>query len=108
MEGVSKNKKTSFQCLRKLLLIAMLAFVFALSKADEGRDFYKILDVSKTANAAEIKKAYRKMSLLYHPDKNLDDPNAIDKFTDVNAAYECLSDADKRRKYDQGGEELLN
>lgn len=48
------------------------------------------------------------MSLKWHPDKNPDDPTAVDKFTDVSAAYEALSDPDKRRKYDKCGEECLN
>jgi len=92
--------------MHKLLLLSCLCLVLAL--ADQDRDFYKILGVSRQADEKEIKKAYRKLSLQYHPDKNLDDPTAIDKFTDVTAAYECLSDPDKRRRYDQGGEEALN
>jgi len=48
------------------------------------------------------------MSLKWHPDKNPDDPSAVDKFTDVAAAYEVLSDADTRRKYDRCGEECVN
>ena len=102
MVGVSKNHMTGLNFARKLLLLTILCFVLVLSRGnkDSGRDFYKILDVSRSASGPEIKKAFRKMSLLYHPDKNPDDPEALDKFTDVNAAYECLSDSDKRRKYD--------
>jgi DnaJ family protein B protein 11 len=82
-----------------------MLLVLALCKE---RDFYKILDVQKNASPAEIKKAYRAMSLKWHPDKNPDDPSAVDKFTDVAAAYEVLSDADARRKYDRCGEECVN
>jgi DnaJ family protein B protein 11 len=73
-----------------------------------NRDFYKILDVPRSASPAEIKKAYRALSLKWHPDKNPDDKSAVDKFTDISSAYEVLSDADKRRKYDKCGEECLN
>ena len=73
-----------------------------------GRDFYKILGLKKNATAAEIKKAYRKLSLQYHPDKNPGDEEALKKFQEINDANEALSDPDKRRKYDQGGEEALN
>lgn len=72
-----------------------------------GRDFYKILDVSRSATTNEIKKAYRKLAKELHPDKNSDDPNASEKFQDLGAAYEVLSDADKRKKYDQCGEECV-
>lgn len=48
------------------------------------------------------------MSLKWHPDKNPDDKSAVDKFTDISSAYEVLSDADKRRKYDRCGEECVN
>ena len=54
------------------------------------RDFYKILGVSKSASVKDIKKAYRKLALQLHPDRNQDDPNAQDKFADLGAAYEVL------------------
>lgn len=91
--------------MRGLLIFVALAL---LDCALAGRDFYKILGVAKSATPAEIKKAYRALSLQYHPDKNPDDPSAVDKFTEVATAYEALSDADKRRKYDRCGEDCLN
>ena len=57
---------------------------------------------------AEIKKAYRRLTLQYHPDKNPDDKEALEKFHDVAAAYEALSDPELRRKYDRCGEECVN
>lgn len=71
-----------------------------------GKDFYKILGVSKTASDDEIKKAYRKLALKYHPDKNKA-PGAEEKFKEVAEAYEILSDKKKRDIYDQYGEEGL-
>jgi DnaJ-class molecular chaperone len=65
-------------------------------------DFYKTLGVSKNATESEIKKAYRKLSLEYHPDKN-DSSDAVEKFQKINEAYETLGDPDKRRIYDMGG-----
>lgn len=67
------------------------------------RDFYEVLGVSKSANEAEIKKAYRKMALKYHPDKNPDDKEAEEKFKEAAAAYEVLSDPEKRGRYDRFG-----
>ncbi|XP_038644940.1 dnaJ homolog subfamily B member 11 isoform X2 [Scyliorhinus canicula] len=72
-----------------------------------GRDFYKILGVSKSASVKDIKKAYRKLALQLHPDRNPDDPAAQDKFHDLGAAYEVLSDEEKRKQYDMYGEEGL-
>lgn len=71
-----------------------------------GKDFYKILGVSKTATDDEIKKAYRKLALKYHPDKNKS-PGAEERFKEVAEAYEVLSDKKKRDIYDQTGEEGL-
>ncbi|XP_055594405.1 dnaJ homolog shv [Uranotaenia lowii] len=88
-----------------VLLYLVLAFL--LEEASAGRDFYKILGVRKTANKNEIKKAYRKLAKELHPDKNKDDPNASEKFQDLGAAYEVLSDEDKRKLYDRCGEECV-
>ncbi|MBC9913442.1 DnaJ C-terminal domain-containing protein [Chitinophaga varians] len=68
------------------------------------KDYYKILGVEKAATAEQIKKAYRKLAVKYHPDKNQGDKAAEDKFKEINEAYEVLSDAEKRKKYDQFGE----
>jgi len=67
------------------------------------RDYYEILGVEKGAGADEIKKAYRKIAIKYHPDKNPDDPTAEDKFKEAAEAYEILSDQDKRARYDRFG-----
>ena len=66
-------------------------------------DYYKILGVSKSASASEIKKAYRKKALQYHPDKNPGDANAEQQFKNAAEAYEILSDQQKRQQYDQFG-----
>lgn len=86
----------------------LLVNLLALTVAAE-RDFYKILDVERSASTTtnQIKKAYRKLAAQLHPDKNPDDPDAASKFTDLGAAYEVLSDEDKRRKYDDCGEECV-
>jgi len=73
---------------------------------EEGRDFYKILGISKSATTREIKKAYRKLSKKYHPDKNKDE-GAEDIYKDIVAAYEALNDEEKRKTYDRFGEEGL-
>lgn len=67
------------------------------------RDFYEILGVSKSASADEIKKAYRKVAMQYHPDRNPNDKEAEEKFKEAAEAYEVLSDADKKAKYDRYG-----
>ena len=67
-------------------------------------DYYKVLDVERNASQDDIKKAYRKMARKYHPDLNKDDPNAKDKFQEINEANEVLSDPEKRKKYDEYGE----
>lgn len=72
------------------------------------RDYYEILGVSKSASADEIKKAYRKIAIKFHPDKNPDDPTAEDKFKEAAEAYEVLSDQEKRGRYDQYGHQGVN
>ncbi|WP_179352663.1 molecular chaperone DnaJ [Winogradskyella vidalii] len=71
-------------------------------------DYYEILGLSKSASDAEIKKAYRKMALKYHPDKNPDDSEAEEKFKKAAEAYEVLSNADKKARYDQFGHQAFN
>jgi len=66
-------------------------------------DYYKVLGLDKSATDADIKKAYRKLALEYHPDRNQDDPKAEEKFKQLNEAYSVLSDANKRRSYDRFG-----
>jgi molecular chaperone DnaJ len=72
------------------------------------RDYYEVLGVSKSASADEIKKAYRKIAIKFHPDKNPDDPTAEDKFKEAAEAYEVLSDSEKRGRYDQYGHQGVN
>ena len=67
------------------------------------RDYYEVLGLQKGASEADIKKAFRKLAKQYHPDLNPDDPEAAEKFKEINEANEVLSDADKRAKYDQFG-----
>ncbi|MEM1353406.1 MAG: J domain-containing protein [Planctomycetota bacterium] len=67
-------------------------------------DYYRVLGVERSASADAIKRAYRKLASKYHPDKNKDDPEAASKFSKANEAYEVLSDPEKRKKYDQLGE----
>ena len=67
------------------------------------KDYYQILGVEKNASQDEIKSAYRKLAKKYHPDLNKDNPEAADKFKEVNEAYEVLGDEKKRQNYDQFG-----
>lgn len=72
------------------------------------RDYYEVLGVSRDATAEEIKKAYRRLAMKYHPDRNLGDETAKEKFEEVGAAYAALSDPQKRAAYDRFGKEGLN
>ena len=74
----------------------------------EKRDYYEILDVPKSASVDEIKSAYRKLALKYHPDRNPDNKEAEDMFKEAAEAYEVLSDQDKRSKYDRFGHDGLH
>ncbi len=70
-----------------------------------SKDYYSILGVSRNATQDEIKKAYRKLALKYHPDRNKGNPEAEERFKEINEAYAVLSDPDKRRQYDMFGAE---
>src|SRR6202171_2747521 len=67
------------------------------------QDYYKLLDVARSATEAEIKKAYRRLAMKFHPDRNTEDPEAEHKFKEAKEAYEVLCDPQKRAVYDQFG-----
>ncbi|MBT7335977.1 MAG: molecular chaperone DnaJ [Gammaproteobacteria bacterium] len=67
------------------------------------RDYYEVLGVERGASSDDLKKAYRRLAMKFHPDRNPDDPQAEDKFKEASEAYEVLTDAEKRRTYDQYG-----
>ncbi len=72
----------------------------------EKRDYYEVLGVSKSATPDELKKAYRKLAIKYHPDKNPGDKEAEEKFKEAAEAYDVLSDPKKRQQYDQFGHSM--
>lgn len=72
------------------------------------RDYYEVLGISKDASQDEIKKAYRKRAMKFHPDRNSDDPKAEEKFKEASEAYEVLRDEQTRRRYDQFGHQGVN
>lgn len=74
----------------------------------EYRDYYKILGVERSASADEVRKAYRKLAMQYHPDRNPGDKTAEEKFKEINEAYQVLSDPQKRSRYDQLGSAYSN
>src|SRR5262245_3615953 len=72
------------------------------------RDYYEVLGVGKEASADEVKKAFRKLAMQYHPDRNHGDAEAAEKFKEASEAYEVLADAEKRSIYDRHGHAGLN
>lgn len=93
--------------LNRNFYLIVFVLIQTISAVLAGRDFYKILNVPKSATLHEIKKAYRRSAKELHPDKNKNDPDASTKFQDLGAAYEVLSDEEKRKKYDRCGEDCL-
>src|SRR5213076_1645665 len=71
--------------------------------ATEKRDYYEVLGVERNAAGEEIKRAYRKLAVKFHPDKNPDDPQAEEKFKELGEAYDVLMDDEKRAAYDRFG-----
>ena len=72
------------------------------------KDYYDVLGVAKGASKEELKKAYRKLAMKFHPDRNPDDEQASEKFKELSEAYEILSDDQKRQTYDNFGHEGVN
>jgi len=85
----------------------LCALLFSLVMVLANKSFYELLEVPREASEADIKRAFRKLSLKYHPDKNPGNEEAASLFKQINRAYEVLSDADKRQVYDQQGQEGL-
>lgn len=94
---------------RRLLLLAALVVLSLFDGATAVREtkFYDLLGVAQDADDATIKKAYRRQALKYHPDRNPDNPEAEEKFKEIAAAYEVLTDSEKRSLYDRFGESAL-
>src|SRR5476651_1255654 len=76
--------------------------------ATTKRDYYAVLGVERQATPEEVKKAYRKLAVKHHPDKNPDDKSAEDKFKELGEAYEVLSDTEKRSAYDRFGHQAFS
>ena len=79
-----------------------------LALAMERRDYYEILGIERTAEEAEVKRAYRSLAMRYHPDKNPDDPDASSRMAEINEAYAVLCDGEKRQRYDVYGHDGLS
>ena len=95
--------QNSFDVMRSISCLVLLVVI-----VNAGVDYYEVLGIERDATQPEIKKAFRRLSLKLHPDKNPGDESASKKFAEVANAYGVLSDQDKRRTYDMYGEEGLN
>ena len=74
----------------------------------DQRDYYEVLEVSKTASSGEISTSYRKLAIKFHPDKNPGDDEAIERFKEASEAFEVLNDLEKRQRYDRFGHAGVN
>ena len=74
----------------------------------EYKDYYQILGISRNASPQDVRKAYRKLAMQYHPDRNPGDKQAEERFKEINEAYQVLSDSQKRAHYDRLGSEYSN
>jgi len=99
--------KALYKHLLCVFLVLYFTQIYSIS-AEDNRDFYKILGIKRSSKPRDIKKAFKKMSIKHHPDKNPGDDNALKRYQDVSAAYEVLNDVEKRRKYDKCGEKCVN
>eukprot|EP00484_Ammonia_sp_Unknown_P022539 CAMPEP_0197048182 /NCGR_PEP_ID=MMETSP1384-20130603/23581_1 /TAXON_ID=29189 /ORGANISM="Ammonia sp." /LENGTH=398 /DNA_ID=CAMNT_0042480275 /DNA_START=248 /DNA_END=1444 /DNA_ORIENTATION=- len=90
---------------KRTLLFLLLCLVMLPTLCVSSSDYYNLLGISRQSSQREIKKAFRRLATQYHPDKNPGDEEAHQKFVEINRAYEVLSDEDKRRVYNQYGEE---
>uniref|UniRef100_A0A158PBG7 DnaJ homolog subfamily C member 10 n=1 Tax=Angiostrongylus cantonensis TaxID=6313 RepID=A0A158PBG7_ANGCA len=88
-------------------LFSWLAFMVLVAMASSDEDYYKLLGIEKDADDRTIRKAFKKLAIQKHPDKNKDNPNAHAEFVKINKAYEVLKDEEMRKKYDQYGEKGL-
>lgn len=102
-----KSRKTQVSNRVSYYVLLVLLFAAVSSLVEAGRDFYDILGIEADSSDRAIKKAYRKLSLKYHPDRNPNNEEAAAKFTEITDAYEVLSDPDKKFLYDEGGEEAI-
>jgi len=105
------NKKNKFPLLKtktKFILIFTIIIINNLITGLLAEDFYKLLNIKKDASEKEIKKAFRKLSLKYHPDRNPGDELSHQRYLEINRAYETLMDPEKRQIYDIYGEEGLD
>jgi len=88
-------------------IVLVVAFVLHVASAGSSGDYYAALGVQRSSSSDQIKRAYRKLALKYHPDKNPGDEAAASKFSEIGNAYEVLSNDEKRKIYDRYGEDGL-